>query len=429
MAAAGYLWQDPGDSITIQVSLELVARLSAAVEQGLGAGSRGMEIGGLLLGRILPGRAPSVLVEDFEVAPCQHLRGASYTLSAGERHTLAGRLKRRRNTTVVGFFRSHTRPGLFLDQDDFTLFSRYFTDPSQVFLLIRPSADGPATAGFFFWEDGDINRRAPYRQFPFDFVRLGGVAKPALVPRPAASMTPARRQGHRMPPLSSMMVPAIAALFLIAALFVSPRETKPQAAPAKPILPLETLLPEPVPKAALPVSTPAPAQPEIPVPEAKVAAKTPAPAPKRVVKLAAAPRPVMHVRQLEAPPALAASLPSGPLSAAIPQPAVAPPLEAEVTYEAPHAGVFRRAFRKIAAEDFVPPSPVHKVSPASHGNPEAVDVKVFIDDSGSVTRAQVLTKGSGLADEAAAAARQWQFTPARKHDKPAASEMILHFRF
>jgi TonB family protein len=58
-----------------------------------------------------------------------------------------------------------------------------------------------------------------------------------------------------------------------------------------------------------------------------------------------------------------------------------------------------------------------------------VDVKVFIDDSGSVTRAQVLTKGSGLADEAAAAARQWQFTPARKHDKPAASEMILHFRF
>jgi outer membrane biosynthesis protein TonB len=58
-----------------------------------------------------------------------------------------------------------------------------------------------------------------------------------------------------------------------------------------------------------------------------------------------------------------------------------------------------------------------------------VDVKVFIDESGNVSRAQVLTKGSELASVSLSAARQWQFTPARKHDKPVASEMVLHFRF
>jgi TonB family protein len=100
-----------------------------------------------------------------------------------------------------------------------------------------------------------------------------------------------------------------------------------------------------------------------------------------------------------------------------------------VTYDTPHAGVLRRAFRKIAAEDYVPPSPIRKVSPVSHGNATTIDVKVSIDASGSVTRAQVLTKGSSLAGEAVAAAERWQFSPARKHDKPAPSEMVLHFRF
>src|ERR1035438_225880 len=67
---AGYVWEDPGDSIMIQVSLDLVERLSAAVQQGLGAGPRGNEIGGILLGRTLPGFGRAVMIEDFELAPC-----------------------------------------------------------------------------------------------------------------------------------------------------------------------------------------------------------------------------------------------------------------------------------------------------------------------------------------------------------------------
>ena len=429
MAAAGYLWQDPGDTIEVQVNLDLVERLGDAVRQSLGGASRGMEIGGLLLGRPLPDHERAVLVEDFELWPCQHLRGLSYTLSTGERQAVGARLKRRRNSTIVGFFRSHTRPGLFLDQDDFVLFSQYFADPSQVFLLIKPSADGSATGGFFFWEDGDINRRAPYRQFPFDYRRLGGAPRLAPVPVPP----PAPRPARKMPPVSSLIVPAIAALFLIAALFVSPRDSKTMPVPAKPSPPIETLLPEPVAQpsdeakaiapepqlpAALPVSAPTPVSAR-PV-RAKKAAVTVPPPPLRAVA---------HPRQLEAPPVLAVSMPAGSLTPVLPQSAAPPPMEAEVTYEAPHAGVLRRAFRKIAAEDYVPPSPVHQVSPVNPGGTGTVDVKVFIDASGSVTRAQALTKGSDLSGAAVAAAQKWQFTPARKHDKPAPSEMVLHFHF
>src|ERR1017187_8164366 len=61
---AGYVWEDPGDSIMIQVSLDLVERLSAAVQQGLGAGPRGNEIavqaGVVRLGRYTGARRADV---------------------------------------------------------------------------------------------------------------------------------------------------------------------------------------------------------------------------------------------------------------------------------------------------------------------------------------------------------------------------------
>src|SRR5580658_2426776 len=230
---AGYIWEDPGDSIMIQVGLDVVERLGAAVQQGLGAGSRGNEIGGILLGRALPGYRRAVLIEDFEPMPCEHLRGASYTLSPKDRRVLGARLARREARQVVGYFRSHTRPGMYLDQDDFAVFSQYFPEPWQVFLLVRPAMEGPAMGGFFFWEDGDINRRSPYRQFPFDCARLAegdfpitagqpaAAPAPPLRPVPVLVPKPEARAPHKLPSLPWVVVPMIAVLFLIAGLFVS----------------------------------------------------------------------------------------------------------------------------------------------------------------------------------------------------------------
>jgi TonB family protein len=457
--AAGYVWEDPGDSIMIQVSLGLVERLGAAVQQGLGAGPRGIEIGGILLGRTLPGFGRAVLIEDFELAPCEHLRGASYTLSPRNKRLLGGRLARRAPRQVVGYFRSQTRPGMYLDQDDFAVFSQYFPEPWQVFLLVKPAREGPAMGGFFFWENGDVNRRSPYRQFPFDCARLaeggfpitGGQPATAPAPRPAPVLVPkpAARAPRKLPPVPWVVVPVIAVLFLIAGLFVSGDEAPARAiAAAKASTPVEMLLPEPVPQAAvnpavvnstMAVGTPTPAAGTEPI-------ATPKPKPaKKPLRTAAAPPPVTVARmasaEVEPPPALAP--PIARLEAKVPaglpsRVNAAPPLEVEVTYEAPHPGVFRRAFHKIEGVDaesaaFVPPSPIRKVAPMKPADASAaarpVDVKVFIDASGNVSRAQVLTKGGDLADAALTAARQWQFTPARKHDKPVASEIVLHFHF
>jgi hypothetical protein len=463
-SAAGYVWEDPGDSIMIQVSMDLVERLGAAVKKGLGTGPRGTEIGGLLLGKILPGFGRTILIEDFELMPCEYLRGASYTLSPADRKLLGARLARSKAGRVVGYFRSHTRPGMYLDQEDFAVFGRYFPEPSQVFLLVRPSTQGPATGGFFFWEDGDVNRRSPYRQFPFDSEMLstggypitGGAPPiptpaptlgprlaPVAVPKPVTPM-PARERGmlRKAPQIPWMVVPIIAGLFLIAGLFVTENRPAKQdaAVPAKVSPPAETvepLLPEPAPQAAVPPAETEPVTSAAPAPESAARLSTvpkqkslppaTAEAPATVKAVRAAP---VHV--VEPPPVLATPIekPAPALAAVLPSHVnAAPPREAQVSFEQPHAGVFKRAFHKIEREEFVPASPTRQVAPATAGGVGAVDVKVFIDESGSVTRAQVLTKGSDMATRSVDAARQWRFTPARKHDKPVSSEMVLHFQF
>jgi len=447
-ATPGYVWEDPGDAIMIQVSLDLVARLGSAVEQGLGAGPRGTEIGGLLLGRKLPGFARAVLVDDFEVVPCQHLRGASYTLLPHERQQLTVRLARHEPGQVAGFFRSHTRPGLYLDQDDFAILSQYFPDPWQVFLLVRPSPEGSAAGGFFFWEEGGINRRAPYRQFPFDAQRLvaGGFPivhespavtaeppAPRLVPKPVTQ--PAARAPRKLPQVSRLVVPVIAAAFLIAALvFSESRPAKLKPAPAKTIPPLETLLPQPLPPS--PVSG-VPVEPQA-APVASGSAVRPA-RKRKMQLLAPPPATLARVPFRAVPPPPALHLPAGqpalPVAKLLELPEPPPPPVAEVSYSLARGGVLRRALHTIASiggqNGFIPPSPTQQFAPANLPGMAArtVNVKVYIDESGKVTRAQLLSKPDDLAAQALHAALRWQFSPARKHGAPAPSAVVLHFRF
>jgi TonB family protein len=190
---------------------------------------------------------------------------------------------------------------------------------------------------------------------------------------------------------------------------------------------------------------PAPAEPGAP---ATTAAKPPAkrPPPKRMNALTPAPVATAHVSPVDVPlpPSLAAPTERSQqkLVAVLPPRAVTlpPAPEAAVSFEPAHGSAIKRVLHKIstlgegeAVDGFVPPAPVRKVSPAippGSGHAEgSVDVKVYIDESGNVSRAQLLSKKNELAGASLGAARQWQFTPARKHDKPVASEMVLHFRF
>ncbi len=62
---------------------------------------------------------------------------------------------------VLGYYRSHQRDGLSLSASDLSVIESYFTAPASVFLLVKAVRKGMAymgacTAGFFFWEDGQV---------------------------------------------------------------------------------------------------------------------------------------------------------------------------------------------------------------------------------------------------------------------------------
>jgi hypothetical protein len=214
---------------------------------------RGLEVGGVLLGRVENGAEDSrtVIVEDFEAVNSEHRRGPSYTLSPKDKGVLEKQLARWRKAgaahSVVGFYRSHTRPGLFLDQDDFELAREFFASPDHVFLLVRPSIGEVSTGGFFFWEDGDLKREAPYRTFMFHRGRLEAsepevvrTSTPVDTPKetapvvpPAVAILQAPRQKIRLRP----WIPAVAALALavtaIAVLAPGHRSAPTAAVPAE----------------------------------------------------------------------------------------------------------------------------------------------------------------------------------------------------
>lgn len=171
---SGYLsWEPPGKAISIQLHTEAMERIEREVMEGVQAlRRRGAEVGGLLLGRTESNGQRKIIIQDVAPLRCEHLYGPSFILSENDRLKLEETLALvksgpDKNVSVVGYYRSHTRPDLFLDDNDFSLISTYFADPLCVFLLIRPVATQDSTAGFFFWEGDQLRRGSSYQEFPF----------------------------------------------------------------------------------------------------------------------------------------------------------------------------------------------------------------------------------------------------------------------
>jgi len=165
--AALYHWKVAGSPVGVFVEPALLDRLREVAVRS------SEEVGGLLLGHF---EGENAIITDYEAIDSEHRRGPIYTLTMRDEAHLKGRLdwyQRRRSVAVVGFFRSHLRPGMFLDEGDNQVVSSYFRGPSQVVLLVRPSPDGTATGGFFFWEEGEINRKQTYLAFPMNSQEAG----------------------------------------------------------------------------------------------------------------------------------------------------------------------------------------------------------------------------------------------------------------
>ncbi len=213
-----YEWRVQGHPLSVHLSLAVIDRLQTEIMKGFWAvPKRGMEVGGVLIGRVEPGENTVVVIDDREPVSCEHRRGPSYVMSEPDRKRLEKVLRRSNDgMQVVGFYRSHTRLGLYLDQDDMAVIDSYFTDPNNVFLLVRPDATKPGTAGFFIREEGDFHRQSTYLEFPFSSAELlkqsgvlveesapahVAVAPPAETPAPPALAAPSSPRPMVLPAL------------------------------------------------------------------------------------------------------------------------------------------------------------------------------------------------------------------------------------
>jgi TonB-like protein len=191
-----YTWTFPGAPLRIFLHLGVVERLGRKVSWAFEpAPLHGVEIGGLLLGTA--DRTSHVVeVKDFEPFSCEDRDDHKFILSVSDRYKLADTLAAHRSTDaaqlkVVGYYRSHTGEGLRLGEQDVSLTQSHFCDPANVVLLVKPSADGSSSAGFFFWDNGRIESEFTFLEFPFDAEQL----RPAQV-QPLGLAAPEQRAGE-----------------------------------------------------------------------------------------------------------------------------------------------------------------------------------------------------------------------------------------
>jgi len=165
-----YFDWDPADApVSIHIHLDAVDGIARDVIEGLKTlPRRGLEVGGLLLGRVDRGDRREVWVERYQRMSCQHRFGPQFVLDEGDRGALeaaAGSILEGGELSVVGFYRSHTRAGFQLEEPDFDLVRRYFSEPSDLILLIRPESMIEISAQFFVAECDGTRPVGP--PFPF----------------------------------------------------------------------------------------------------------------------------------------------------------------------------------------------------------------------------------------------------------------------
>ena len=177
-------WEVPGKPVTVQIDFDVVDRLLREVQRGFGlVPRRGVELGGILLGTCEPSRGRPgewlVRIVDFEGVPCSHSKGLAYQLTAEELARFDEVLARWRRAAgrqacAVGYYRSHTREGLSLAEEDVELFNRCFQEPGSVALLVKPYATRVSVGAVFIRENGHLRTESSYLEFPFRRADLGG---------------------------------------------------------------------------------------------------------------------------------------------------------------------------------------------------------------------------------------------------------------
>ncbi len=181
-----YVWSSTSPPLEVHVALEVVQHLSLeALEALKSIPRRGLEIGGLLLGRSeTRDEVPILSIDDYLPVESEHRAGPSYRLSPSELEELDQLV--RSHPAAIGLYRTNTRSeDISLQEDDGAILKYYLNSGWRLFLMIQPAS---RMAALFVTENGVP---AAEHQFPFRPADLAIQAvreefSPPISPAPAA---------------------------------------------------------------------------------------------------------------------------------------------------------------------------------------------------------------------------------------------------
>jgi proteasome lid subunit RPN8/RPN11 len=191
-------WVVPESPVDVEYSLVVIEEIRQVVADGFQRLQRGgIEVGGVLYGT-REDRVVRILAMR-EIA-CEHARGPTFHLSENDRSALTAQLARDKEDMrlegllVVGWFLSHTRSDVTLQQSDLDTYNTFFPQRWQVTMVVHPGRAGAMRAGFFVREpDGKVKGERSYQEFNFPDRLAGVLDRAPRERRPVVDPPPAER--------------------------------------------------------------------------------------------------------------------------------------------------------------------------------------------------------------------------------------------
>lgn len=144
-------WTSPA-GFTLTYSLAVFSDIDFQVNEGYRRIPHGgIEVGGLLFGRLKP---KSASIEAFRMIECAHASGPSFVLSDSDLTRLREQIAASKNDRdlegleVLGWFIAHTRTPLSMTDREAALFDELFPGPGKIMLLVKPERFKPTRFGF-----------------------------------------------------------------------------------------------------------------------------------------------------------------------------------------------------------------------------------------------------------------------------------------
>jgi len=190
-------WSAPQVACTIEYPARVMEEIRAyACDSLLQLSHAGREVGGVMFGTQ---RSGAIRIVTWRPIACDYADGETLRLAQNDRMTLAVQFEAaRRNPELkelrpVGWFVSHhlgveqgVEQGVAMNASDVEIYSGFFPESWQVTLVIHPTGEGRAEAGFFVRNaDGTVRSESS----PKTFLLEPAIAPPAIAPPTIAQPT------------------------------------------------------------------------------------------------------------------------------------------------------------------------------------------------------------------------------------------------